>query len=243
MPARCKNCPLRNWPLFDPMTDEEVNFMQQFKTGEMRVDPGTTLMNEGSDSPQRFTTLKGKGLRFKTHETGWRQVISFVLPGEFIGLQGGVMNKMQHLVESGTRMILCVFDRKALWTLFRDHPGRAHDQTWMAALTEHVLGESMAALGQRRGIERISRALTRLYGRGAALGFLNGSKMPLPYQQQDLADALGLSLVRTNKALQPLRDRNIARGYDGQLEILKHAKLREIATLAPSAKPVVRPLI
>lgn len=243
MPARCKNCPLRNRPLFDPMTDEEVNFMQHFKTGEMRVDPGTTLMIKGSDSPQRFTTLKGKGLRFKTLETGWRKIISFVLPGEFIGLQGGVMNKMQHLVESGTRMILCAFDRKALWTLFRNHPGRAHDLTWIAAVKEHVLGESRAALGQRRGIERISRALTRLYSRGAALGDLNGPKMPLPYQQQDVADALGLSLVHTNKALQPLRGRNIACGYDGQLENLNHAKLREIANLVPSAKPVARPLI
>ena len=243
MPTRCQNCPLRNRPIFDPMSDEEVTFMQKFKTGEMKVEPGTTLMLEGSNSPQLFTPLDGMGLRYKTLESGERQVINFVLPGDFIGLQAGVMNEMQHSVEASTAMTLCVFDRKTLWALFRDHPERAFDLTWLAAVEEHVLGESLAILGHMSGIERIARAFARLYNRGAELGLLKGNKMRLPYRQQDMADALGLSLVHTNKTLRRLREQNVANWNGGHLEIRNYDKLCEIANLDPNAKPLVRPLV
>lgn len=217
--------------------------MQRFKAGEMTVEAGATLMMEGSNSPQLFTPLKGMGLRYKTLESGDRQVINFVLPGDFIGLQAGVMNKMQHSVESSTDMVLCVFDRKALWALFQDHPERAYDLTWIAAVEEHFLGESLAILGHMSGIERIARAFARMHDRGGELGLLNGTKMPLPYKQQDLADALGLSLVHTNKTLRQLREQGIATWSDGNLEIHNYDKLCETANLDPAAKPLVRPLI
>ena len=112
MVTDCKNCWLRKRPVFLPMSDDELNFMHDFKTGELEVDAGATLMLEGSNSPQLFTVLEGMGLRYKTLEDGERQVISFVMPGDFIGLQAGVMQEMHHSVESTTPMKLCVFDRR-----------------------------------------------------------------------------------------------------------------------------------
>ncbi|PWJ22059.1 helix-turn-helix domain-containing protein [Jannaschia seohaensis] len=43
--------------------------------------------------------------------------------------------------------------------------------------------------------------------------------MVLPYRQQDLADALGLSLVHTNKTLAKLRARQMASRSDGVLTV------------------------
>ncbi|MBC7140717.1 MAG: Crp/Fnr family transcriptional regulator, partial [Rhodobacteraceae bacterium] len=87
----CKNCPLRNRTLFTPFTDDELVFMQSFKTGELKVDPGTTILLEGSTSPQLFTVLSGMGTRYTTLENGRRQVINFLFPGDFTGLQDGLM--------------------------------------------------------------------------------------------------------------------------------------------------------
>ncbi|WP_193139231.1 MULTISPECIES: Crp/Fnr family transcriptional regulator [unclassified Meridianimarinicoccus] len=243
MGTKCLNCPLRNRPIFAPMSDGEVAFMQKFKTGELVVEGGTTLMMEGSNSPQLYTPLEGMGLRYKTLDSGERQVINFVLPGDFIGLQAGVMNEMQHSVESTTPMRLCVFDRRALWQLFKDHPERAFDLTWIAAVEEHFLGESLAILGHMSGIERIARAFVRLHDRGAALGLISAARMPLPYRQQDLADALGLSLVHTNKTLTRLRQQGVATWRDGSLNILDYDRLCQIAQLPTDRTPMTRPLI
>ncbi|MGX0978241.1 CRP/FNR family transcriptional regulator [Roseovarius sp. MBR-51] len=243
MVTKCQNCPLRARDLFVQMTPQEVTFMQGFKTGELEVDGGTTLMMEASNSPQLYTALSGMGLRYKTLLSGERQVINFVMPGDFIGLQAGVMQEMQHSVEATTDMKLCVFDRKRLWELFRDHPDRAYDLTWIAAVEEHLLGESLAILGHMDGLERIARAFVRLFDRGAAIGLTTGQEMPLPYRQQDLADALGLSVVHVNKMLKRLREQRSATWQNGRLILHDRDALCRIAQLEPDRDPMKRPLI
>ncbi len=243
MPVQCRNCPIRKRPLFAPMSESEVDFMEGFKTGELEVDPGTTLMLEGSNSPQLYTALEGMGIRYKSFASGERQVIGFVLPGDFIGLQAGVMDAMQHSVEATTKMRLCVFDRKRLWSLFQDHPERAYDLTWISAVEEHFLGESLSVVGQMSGIERVARAIAQFHDRGNALGMVEGKRMPLPFRQQDLADALGLSLVHTNKMLRRLCAEGIAEWKNGWLKVLDSARLCETAQLPADREPMTRPLI
>lgn len=205
--------------LFKPMTDSEVSFMERFKIGEMSLQAGTPILSEGANAPQLFTALSGFGLRYKILESGKRQVLSFVLPGDFIGLQAGVMNRQTHSVEATTNMTLCVFNRTELWTLYREHAERAFDLTWIAAGEERFLSEALAAIGQKSAFERIAWAFSRLYRRLEGLKMRQGISVPLPFRQQHLADALGLSLVHTNKTLARLRDQQLATWSDGRLSV------------------------
>ena len=225
------------------MTESEINFMAKFKVGELEVEAGATLMMEGSSSPQLYTALTGMGLRYKTLENGNRQVINFVLPGDFIGLQAGVMQQMKHSVEATTQMRLCVFDRKHLWTLFRDHPDRAFDLTWVAAVEEHYLGETLAVIGRMEAVERVARAFVKLFDQAAALGLTKEARMRLPYRQQDIADAIGLSLVHTNKMVKRLRLDGLADWHDGVLDILDYDGLCKVAHVPPTRGPETRPLM
>jgi len=217
--------------------------MEAFKSGEMEFQKGATLMAEGVNSPHMYTVLSGMGLRYKTLENGERQVLSFVLPGDFIGLQAGIMNEMKHSVEASQTMRLCVFDRAQLWTLFASHPGRAYDVTWISAVEEYFLGESLSIVARMSGEERIAEAYLRLYERGRSLDMLVDGKMPLPYRQQDLADALGLSLVHTNKTIASLRERRIASWQKGMLRIWDIEKLKDLTSDTESVTSVMRPLI
>jgi CRP/FNR family transcriptional regulator, anaerobic regulatory protein len=140
MATSCRQCPLRNLPIFPQLEASELEFVQRFKGGEQTVEPGATILLEGSSSGQLFTVLRGLGLRYKMLPDGRRQVINFVFPGDFIGLQAAVMGEMKHSVEATTAMTLCTFDRADLWSLFRNYPARAFDLTWLAAVEEHLLG-------------------------------------------------------------------------------------------------------
>lgn len=238
----CKNCPLRKRNLFTPFTDDELAFMHSFKTGELNVDPGTTILMEGSNSPQLYTVLEGMGTRYKTLENGKRQVINFLFPGDFTGLQAGIMGEMQHSVEATTHMTLCAFRRNDLWQLFRQHPERAYDLTWIAAVEEHFLGETIASLGQRDATQRIAWALVRIHERLKAAGLGKDGDVPLPFRQQDLADALGLSLVHTNKTLKALRSMGLAHWNDGSLQLKKIKALADLAMI-DLERPQQRPLM
>lgn len=242
MRVPCISCPLRSKAHFVPMSRDEVLFMQDFKIGELDVERGAVVLLEGSNSPQLFTVLRGMGLRYKTLANGRRQVLNFIFPGDFLGLQTGLLQEMQHSVEASTKMTLCVFDRKSLWRLFREHPSRAYHLTWIAAEAEHFLGDALATVGQKPADARIAWALVKVYLKCSALDLANGSTCPLPFRQQDLADALGLSLVHTNKTLARFRERQIAVWQGGQLRVPDLERLAEIGMVEELEAPR-RPLM
>ena len=206
--------------------------MQKFKSGELTVEPGTQILMEGSNSPQLYTVLSGMGIREKTLENGERQVVSFVLPGDFLGLQASVMGQMRHSVEARSHMRLCVFNRSDFWTLFKSHPSRAFDVTWLAAMEEHFLGETLATIGQRTAVQAIAWVLYSIYRRGQSLNLVTNNAMELPYTQRDLADALGLSLVHTNKTLGKLKNRQLATWSERVLRINDLDALASIAMVS-----------
>ena len=242
MVTECTACPLRGLDVFDKLAGDELKFMTRFKTGELKVDQGTPLLMEGSNSPQLYTALRGMGIRYKVLPNGRRQVVNFVLPGDFIGLQAGVMGEMKHSVEATTSMILCVFNRSDLWTLFKQQPERAFDLTWLASIEEHFLGEALTSIGQMTAIQRLCWGLVRYYIRCEKLELVQRSACPFPFKQQDLADALGLSLVHTNKTLMKLRDRQILSWQDGTLRMLDFDGAVEIG-MVEIDDDVCRPLI
>lgn len=238
----CAACPLRKFELFVPFTPEELGFMREFKVGELAIQAGSTILMEGSNSPHIYTVLHGMGTRYKTLENGRRQVINFLFPGDLTGLQAGLMGEMKHSVDATTDMVLCTFRRSDLWTLFRTHAERAYDLTWIAAVEEHFLGETIASLGQRDATQRVAWAMVRIHARLRSVGLAATDSVPLPFRQQDLADALGLSLVHTNKTLKALRERQIMTWSDGRLYIASLSALADIAMI-DLEKPERRPLM
>lgn len=240
--TQCRNCPLRPLPLFEQFTPPTLQFMESFKIGELVVGPGTTLLVEGSNAPQLYTALSGMGVRYKLVEDGGRQVVNLILPGDFLGLQAGVMGEMKHSAETVTEMTLCVFDRAGLWRLFTDEPQRAFDITWLAAMEEHFLGESLTTIGQREGKARVAWAMTRVFLRLRAIRLGTTTSVPLPFRQQDLADTIGMSLVHTNKTLQALRRAKLLEWRDGVLTVPNVAALAEISGI-DLERPEIRPLM
>lgn len=231
MVTDCAECPLRTLTCFERLSADEAAFMRRFKRGELRVEPGMPLLEEGSRSPQLYTALKGMGVRHKTLADGNRQVVNFVMPGDFLGLQSGIMGEMKHSAEATTEMVLCVFDRSDLWSLFRSQPERAFDLTWIGAMEEHFLGEALSSIGRMSAIERLSWGLLRYFGKCEGLGLAEGSTCPFPYTQQDLADAVGLSLVHTNKTLMRMRERQLLSLRDNTLTILDRDAMAAISPL------------
>ncbi|MBL4915729.1 Crp/Fnr family transcriptional regulator [Szabonella alba] len=242
MATDCLDCPLRNCGLFVPFSAEELEFMREFKAGEITVMPGETFLSEGDGSSGLYTVLEGAGTRYKTLEDGRRQVINFLLPGDFIGMQASLMGEMKHSASASTVMRLCRFNRADLWKLFRSYPERAYALTWIGAVEEHFLGEAIATLGQRDAGQRLGWALLRLHARQMAAGLARGMAVPLAFRQQDLADALGLSLVHTNKTLARFRRAGWADWSKGWLKIPDRATLAHhcgVENEGPEPRPLI----
>ena len=218
----------------------ELEFVSRFKTGELSVDRGATIFLEGNHNPHLYTVLMGWAFRYKLLPDGRRQITNYALPGDLVGLQGSRMGEMQHSVEALTPVILCVFEREKLETLYRNHPDLAFDVTWLAAQQEQMLDENLLSVGRRSALERAAYVLAFLWSRASTVAPKHG-RFELPVTQRHLADTLGLSLVHTNKTIAKLVERRLVR-WNGGCEVLDLESLQKIAKWS-GMPDVQRPLV
>ncbi|TBW40376.1 Crp/Fnr family transcriptional regulator [Siculibacillus lacustris] len=238
----CPACPLRKRAIFIEAVGAELDFVSSFKMGELHARPGGAIYLEGATSPHLFTVLSGWAFRYKSLPDGRRQILNYVLPGDFIGLQATLAQALEHGIEALTDVRLCVFSRDRLDELFRNHPPLARNLTWLAAREERLLDDQLLAVGRRHARERVAFLLWHLWRRARESGVLEGGALTLPMTQQHLADTLGMSLVTFNKTLQRLRTTGVFTLADRRLEIHDEGAMATLAA-ADARPPERRPLI
>lgn len=225
----CEECPLLCNDHFRSFSDKELGFVSSFKRGELASSAGSSILLEGSNSPHLYTVLSGWGFRYKMLEDGRRQILNYVVPGDFIGLQSALHSEMQHSVEALSDMVLCVFERSRLFELYEKYPQLGFDITWLASREEQMLDEHLLSIGRRTAIERAAYLLAFLSDRAAVVGLFEHKSRIEPLTQQHVADTLGLSLVHTNKTLRKLCDLDAIAWHDSGFEIRDAEKLKDIA--------------
>jgi CRP/FNR family transcriptional regulator, anaerobic regulatory protein len=236
------DCPLRRLGVFRNFTPSELTFVQKFKSRELELKSGEPLMMEGESSDMLYTLLSGWLYRYKLLPDGRRQVLNFVLPGDFIGLQATVFGEAQHTVEALAESVLCVFPRSKVWTLYNTEPGLGFDVTWLAAREEKMLDDNLLSIGRRSAVERVAFVLIHLLRRLKELGLVKNNTFETPFNQQHLADTLGLSLVHTNKTIRKLTRLDLLLWRDRTLTVLDEKRLVSIAHYDRDKSPP-RPLI
>ena len=242
--TRCSQCPLRTLPLFLDSDRDELALVQSLKKRERRLNAGETLILEGQTDAPLYTLLSGWAFRFKTLSDGRRQILNFLLAGDFIGVQQKMGDAAAHGVVTLTDSEFCVFQRDALWALHRQSPTMGFNITWLTAHEESLVDDTLLSVGRRSAEERIATLLIQLYKRAAALQTDGGaSGVPFPLTQQHIADGLGLSLVHTNKTLRKLERRGLHRVDDGRLYMRDVKALAQLADLYGDGKPPQRPLV
>ncbi|MDO8903614.1 Crp/Fnr family transcriptional regulator [Hydrogenophaga sp.] len=240
----CTECPLRPLPLFVKHTPEELELVQSLKRRSLRMEANETLIHEGQDDAPLYTLLQGWAFRFKTLSDGRRQILSFLLSGDFIGVQQKMGDAAAHGVTTLTSVSLCVFPRDALWEIHRRSPTMGFNVTWLTAHEESLVDDSLLSVGQRTAEERLASALVLLFKRAAALqSDLGKSGVVWPLTQQHLADALGLSLTHTNKTMRKLEKRGFHEIKDGRLYLRNVKALARLADLYGDGHPPSRPLV
>ena len=147
----CAQCPLRGRKALRDFSADELAFVQAFKSDEITITAGTTFLRHGTRNEHLFTVLNGWAFRYKMLDDGRRQILNYALPSDLIGLQGSLMEEMEHSVEALTDLRLCVFPRERLWDLYSKFPSLAFDVTWIAAREEHLIDEHLLSVGADPG--------------------------------------------------------------------------------------------
>ncbi|RYX89755.1 MAG: Crp/Fnr family transcriptional regulator [Comamonadaceae bacterium] len=228
-PAHCNQCRLRETDAFSKVTATELEFINQLRTATIKVEPGRDIISEQKSTGKIYTLYSGWAFRYKTLSDGRRQIMNFLLPGDLVGLQEKFADGATSGVQAATEVMVCVFPQDGLWELFRQHPSLGYDVTWLAAREENMLDENLLTTGRRNAMERVAMLLLHLFRRAARVGMMVEGEIEFPFNQQHIADALGLSLVHTNKTLRRLHRLGLHEVRDGRLRVLNPKALQRIA--------------
>ena len=238
-PPHCNACRLRKSGAFTSLTAAQLKYIEHFRSGTSQVDAGGTLIHEHSPNGKLFTLYSGWAFRYKSLSDGRRQILNFLLPGDFIGLQQEFADGAMHGIEAVTDVSLCVFPRDALWDLFREYPSLGYDVTWLSAREEGFVDDNLVTAGRRNATERVAMLLMHLYRRLERIGLVEDGSATFPINQQHIADTLGLSLVHTNKTMRRLHLLGLHEIKDGRLRLLNTKALQRIADYYDRPPPKV----
>jgi CRP-like cAMP-binding protein len=242
MATSCYQCALRACGLFKPLGPDQLKTINDMLETQIALKPGAAIVSAGDDCPELYTLYSGWAFRFKTLPDGRRQILNFLLPGDLLGLQAAMFDTAMHGIEALTDVELCVLPRRKVWDLFRDMPELAFDVTWLGAREENIVDQNLTSVGRRTAAERIAALIVALYKRVRALGLTTGESFGFPLTQQHIADALGLSLVHTNKTLAKLRRMGMFTQNNGTITLTNPRVLERVAQYFDEEMPK-RPLI
>lgn len=233
-PPACVDCGLRKLDAFVPLSAQRLQYMESFRVGTSHVNAGGSIIYERRLNGKLFTLYSGWAFRYKTLHDGRRQILNFLLPGDFLGLQQGFADTAVHGIEAVTDVALCVFPREGLFKLFGEYPSLGYDVTWLSAREEGFVDDSLLTAGRRNASERVATLLMHLYRRVQRLGLERkdddgAMSVAFPINQQHIADTLGLSLVHTNKTLRRLQHLGLHEIRDGRLRLFDTKTLARIA--------------
>lgn len=229
-PPSCAQCHLRQGGKFAPVTPEELSSIQHLRSDAKSFAQGETIVRERSRGQRMYTLFSGWAFRYKTLSDGRRQILNFLLPGDLFGLQQQFADGATYGVEAITDCSACVFPADGLWEVYRNYPSLGYDVTWLCAHDEQMLDENLLTTGRRTALERVAVLLIHLFKRAQRVGLVAGDdSFEFPLTQQHVADALGLSLVHTNRTLRKLQALGMHALVDGRMHLKNAKALQQLA--------------
>ena len=177
--------------------------------------------------------LEGWAARYKVLPDGSRQIVAFLIPGDFCNLHVTILREMDHGIVALTPARVAYTAQGAMDDLTR---GRVEigGALWRATLIdEAVLRAWIVNIGGRDARERVAHLFCELHARLSLVGLTSDGHFDLPLTQEVIAEAMGLTPVHVNRTLQDLRAEDLIVFRSGVLTIPDVQRLQEVAGFEP----------
>ncbi len=209
----------------DDLADLQAARLRQVSLPAKRV-----IMRESETPNEVYRVQGGWGVRFKMLANGSRQILSFVLPGDFLTLEllhdGAVHASMLTL----TRVTLCAFSREqAARDVYADAK-RVHALAHLWGRRVSDMERTIVLLGRMSAAGRIAGLVLDIHAQLTRRGMTAGNDFAFPLRHEDLADALGLTPAHVSRTLTALRQDRLLEIRAARATILDRDGLQKLAT-------------
>lgn len=203
-------------------------------SGQIRtVRRGTDVLKFGEHPTESVVVLDGFLYRYKLMPQGGRQIHSFYLPGDTPSLEAIPLERMDNSLATMVESRVGFIPHPELCRILGERPN-VMNLIWRETLVQAATFREWLT---RNSLLPADMSMAHLFCeimiRAKANGWARGNSCDLPVTQQDLSDALGMSVVHANRTLMTLRNVGVEL-KGGVLTVENLEALKKLAAFDPT---------
>ncbi|MFC7051217.1 Crp/Fnr family transcriptional regulator [Hansschlegelia quercus] len=215
-----------------PLPEDDKRLLHAVVGRGRTLKVGEHIVREGDHTDIVHVMLEGQGYRYKTLPDGKRQIIGYLVPGDFCDLYSFLLDKMDHGMAARTVCQVAELTEEHILMLTA-RPALARALWWSELVNAAILREWLVNMGRRTPSARVAHLLCELLVRLQVVGHASAHGFKLELSQAELADTVGLTTVSVNRALQRLRGAGLIRQTSREITIPDVAALKRAAQFDP----------
>jgi len=214
---------------FVPLSPRELKWLGEVQSTQLTVKRGKQLIQEGQTGHKAFVLQAGWACSYKELSNGQRQIISFPIAGDCVGLRSVLLRTADHSFSALTDAVVSPLEGKHILQCINEFPRLGAALLWAASRDEAMVVEHLVNIGRRNAIERTAHFFMELAERLNMVGLATEAEFKCPLSQFVLADALGLTAIHVNRVLRELREQNLLTLRKGRARIHDLKGLRKLS--------------
>jgi CRP-like cAMP-binding protein len=229
MPVTLESGLAKKLNTFIALSSDELKCLAELQNKPVKVPRGKQLTQEGQTGHKAFVLQAGWACSFKLLPDGGRQIISFPVAGDIVGLRSVLLRTADHSFSALTDAVVSSVEGEHITKCVNDFPRLGTALLWAASREEAMVVEHLVNIGRRSALERTAHFFMELAERLNLVGLATETEFKCPLSQFVLADALGLTAIHVNRTLRQLREMQLLTIRRGTVTIHDLAGLRKLA--------------
>jgi len=213
---------------------EDLKALGSILNRRVTVKKGQDIIVQGYEHKTLGIVESGVALRFTLLHQGGRQIINAVLPGDIVGFPASFFDRSIFSVMAATTVTLHRVSLEAFTNLCKERPNIAIALIWYAAREASIYAHHLVNAGRRSPLERVAHFLLEIHFRLKAVRCAADDSFELPFSQESIGDAVGLSAPHVNRMLSELRHQGLIGTENHTIKLLYKAALQILAEFEPS---------
>jgi CRP-like cAMP-binding protein len=215
------------------LSDEERAAILALPVDQRELRAHQEIVCEGDRPTRSFVILEGVACASKLTGEAKRQILAFHITGDMPDLQSLHLETLDISIGAISACKVSFIQHADLRHLCGHHT-RIAAALWRETLIyASIFREWMTNIGQREALSGAAHLMCEYVARMGAMGLAEDHSCQMPMTQQDLGDAMGISIVHVNRVLQELRRLGLIKFGSGNLTVLDWEQLKAVGDFDP----------
>lgn len=210
---------IRKFRQLAPIDDADIGAIEALPFEVAQLPARHYLVRDGDEPGRCCLLVGGYAARNKVARDGGRQIVSFHVAGDLLDIQHLWLARADHNIQTITAATVAWVPMAALRALIAERP-TVGIALWRDALVDaSIFREWVLNVGRRDARTRIAHMLCEFIARSAAAGLGSPQRMQLPFSQEEIGDATGLTPVHVNRMLRQLTEEGLIKRSGRFIEV------------------------